>query len=69
MIVKALEDFDSPSHKVSKGGIADLPERIAVAGIEAGLLEASSIEEKLKSSETREMRKRPRGRPTKDAAS
>lgn len=42
MRVKALEDYDCPSHKVGKGKTVDLPKSVALAGIKAGALEQVS---------------------------
>ncbi len=38
MKVKAVIDFDCPTHFVRAGAIADLPDRVALAGIRSGEL-------------------------------
>ncbi len=45
MKVRAINDFDCPTHLVRAGSIADLPKAVALPGVRAGLLVAVDAEQ------------------------
>lgn len=62
--VKAIKEFDCPSHHLKPGQITDgLPEQVARAGIESGALAESSYNEKF-GTEKRETRTTAKRRKT-----